>query len=126
MAIGGWLLTSASAIILLCCLPDLPDSFPRLAARTPMLAPDLEISPVSGSPGVTGLPSRQEARRSLSGLGNPDVDHGAATVEGVDVMLIGNGVVLIGMGERTTPQALTQIARALLNAHFPRAGLLCT
>jgi len=46
-------------------------------------------------------------------FGNPDVDHGAATVEGGDVMPIGNGVVLIGMGERTTSQAVAQIARAL-------------
>jgi arginine deiminase len=45
--------------------------------------------------------------------GDPDVDHGSATVEGGDVMPIGNGVVLIGMGERTTPQAVGQIARSL-------------
>jgi arginine deiminase len=32
-------------------------------------------------------------------FGNPDVDHGSATVEGGDVMPIGNQVVLIGMGE---------------------------
>jgi arginine deiminase len=40
-------------------------------------------------------------------------DHGPATVEGGDVMPIGNGCVLIGMGERTTPQAVGQIARGL-------------
>lgn len=45
--------------------------------------------------------------------GDPDQDHGAATVEGGDVMPIGNGVVLIGMGERTTPQAVGQMARRL-------------
>ncbi len=62
--------------------------------------------------------------------GDPLVDHGAATVEGGDVMPIGNGVVLIGMGERTTPQAVGQIARALfagegatrvIACQFPRA-----
>jgi arginine deiminase len=37
--------------------------------------------------------------------GDPELDHGAATLEGGDVMPIGNGVVLVGMGERTTPQA---------------------
>ena len=42
--------------------------------------------------------------------GDPDVDHGAATLEGGDVMPIGNGVVLIGMGERTTYQAVSQVA----------------
>jgi len=46
--------------------------------------------------------------------GDPDQDHGPATVEGGDVMPIGHGVVLIGMGERTTPQAVGQIARSLL------------
>ncbi|WP_166256647.1 arginine deiminase [Marinobacter salicampi] len=45
--------------------------------------------------------------------GDPDADHGLAYCEGGDVMPVGNGVVLIGMGERTTPQAVSQIARAL-------------
>lgn len=45
--------------------------------------------------------------------GDPDVDHGGATLEGGDVMPLGNGVVLIGMGERTSPQAVSQLARAL-------------
>ncbi len=45
--------------------------------------------------------------------GDPDRDHGPATCEGGDVMPIGNRTVLIGMGERTTPQAVGQIARAL-------------
>ncbi len=45
--------------------------------------------------------------------GNPDEDHGAATLEGGDVMPVGNGVVLIGMGERTSRQAIGQVARAL-------------
>ena len=40
-------------------------------------------------------------------------DHGFAFVEGGDVQPIGKGVVLIGMGERTTPQAVGQIARRL-------------
>ncbi|MEM9904818.1 MAG: arginine deiminase [Cyanobacteria bacterium P01_D01_bin.44] len=45
--------------------------------------------------------------------GDPDVNHGSATVEGGDVMPLSNGVVLIGMGQRTTPQAIGQIAQAL-------------
>ncbi len=40
-------------------------------------------------------------------------DHGFAHVEGGDVMPIGKGIVLIGMGERTTPQAVGQVARQL-------------
>jgi arginine deiminase len=42
--------------------------------------------------------------------GDPDVDHGSATLEGGDVMPVGKGVVLIGMGERTTYQAVSQVA----------------
>jgi arginine deiminase len=38
--------------------------------------------------------------------GDPDQDHGPATAEGGDVMAWGNGSVLIGMGERTSPQAV--------------------
>ncbi len=46
--------------------------------------------------------------------GDPDKDHGQATLEGGDVMPIGNGVVLIGMGERTSRQAIGQLAQSLL------------
>lgn len=45
--------------------------------------------------------------------GDPDKDHGASTLEGGDVMPIGNGVVLIGMGERSSRQAIAQVAQAL-------------
>ncbi|MFQ4141045.1 arginine deiminase [Chlorogloeopsis sp. ULAP02] len=45
--------------------------------------------------------------------GDPEVNHGSATLEGGDVMPIGNGVVLIGMSERTSRQAITQLAASL-------------
>ena len=45
--------------------------------------------------------------------GDPDRDHGLATLEGGDVMPLGHGVVLVGMGERTSPQAVSQLARSL-------------
>lgn len=45
--------------------------------------------------------------------GDPDHDHGLATLEGGDIMPLGNGVLLVGMGERTTPQAIDQLARVL-------------
>jgi arginine deiminase len=38
---------------------------------------------------------------------------GGATLEGGDVMPVGGGVVLIGMGERTSPQAVSALARRL-------------
>jgi arginine deiminase len=46
--------------------------------------------------------------------GGADVDHGAATIEGGDVLVIGNGAVLIGMGERTTAQAVEILSERLL------------
>lgn len=45
--------------------------------------------------------------------GDPEKDHGLATVEGGDVLIPGNGVVLIGMSERTSRQGITQLASAL-------------
>jgi arginine deiminase len=48
--------------------------------------------------------------------GDPDVDHGLACIEGGDVMVLGQGIVVIGMGERTTPQAVSQLARGLFAA----------
>lgn len=38
---------------------------------------------------------------------------GVATLEGGDVMPVENGVVLVGMGERTTPQAVSALAARL-------------
>jgi arginine deiminase len=46
--------------------------------------------------------------------GDSDQSFGASTLEGGDVMPIGKGVVLIGMGERTSRQAVFQVAETLL------------
>jgi arginine deiminase len=45
--------------------------------------------------------------------GDSDENFASATMEGGDVMPVGKGVVLIGMGERTTNQAVGQVAREL-------------
>ncbi|MFE7315345.1 arginine deiminase [Streptomyces sp. NPDC057555] len=45
--------------------------------------------------------------------GDPETDWGNATFEGGDIMPVGNGVVLMGMSERTSRQAITQVAAAL-------------
>ncbi|MNS82267.1 Arginine deiminase [compost metagenome] len=45
--------------------------------------------------------------------GDPVHDHGLSTLEGGDVMPIGNRTVLIGMSERTSRQAISQLAAAL-------------
>ena len=49
-------------------------------------------------------------------LGGADEDWGTCHVEGGDVQPIGNGTVMIGMGERTTAQAVLVIARELFKA----------
>lgn len=48
--------------------------------------------------------------------GDPEVDWGQATLEGGDVMPVGNGAVLIGMSERSSRQAITQVAAELFEA----------
>jgi arginine deiminase len=45
--------------------------------------------------------------------GGVDEDWGRATIEGGDVLVIGAGAVLIGMGERTTPYAVERLAQRL-------------
>jgi arginine deiminase len=42
--------------------------------------------------------------------GDPDHGHSSASLEGGDVMPLGNGVVLVGMGERSSPQGVSQLA----------------
>ncbi len=53
------------------------------------------------------------------GEGDPEIDpidRGLSTIEGGDVMPLGNGVVLIGMSERTSYQGITQLASSLFQA----------
>jgi arginine deiminase len=47
--------------------------------------------------------------------GNPLENYRSATLEGGDVLPIGNGNVLIGMSERTSRQAITQLAAILFS-----------
>lgn len=57
---------------------------------------------------------------AMTWWGDPDRHYGAETLEGGDVMPIGQGVVLVGMGERASPQAVTQVARHLFAGHGAR------
>jgi arginine deiminase len=45
--------------------------------------------------------------------GDPEQNWGQATLEGGDVLVPGNGVVVIGMSERSSRQAITQVAAKL-------------
>ncbi|MCU1502058.1 MAG: arginine deiminase, partial [Ilumatobacteraceae bacterium] len=51
-----------------------------------------------------------EARR----FGGAERTHRSATIEGGDVLVLGNGAVVIGMGVRTTPAAVEALSRWLL------------
>ena len=48
--------------------------------------------------------------------GNDSLAHDTATVEGGDITVIGNRAVMIGMGERSTPQGVEILARSLFRA----------
>lgn len=52
--------------------------------------------------------------------GGEEFDYGSATIEGGDVLVIGEGAVLIGMGERTSPQAVGLLARSLFDRKVAR------
>lgn len=45
--------------------------------------------------------------------GSSDEAHGLATLEGGDIMPVGNGTVLVGMGERSSWQAISQLSQNL-------------
>jgi arginine deiminase len=62
---------------------------------------------------------------AITWWGDPERHYGAETLEGGDVMPIGQGVVLIGMGERSSPQAVTQVARHLFAAHAAQRVIAC-
>ena len=57
--------------------------------------------------------------------GDPDIDFARATLEGGDVMPISRKTVLIGMGERTSPQAVGQVAVSLFNSNEVERVIAC-
>jgi len=58
-------------------------------------------------------------------FGDSDQDFTGASMEGGDVMPVGNGVVLIGMGERTTYQAVGQVAHELFAHNAASRVIAC-
>ena len=58
-------------------------------------------------------------RRSPGHLWSDEID-GPARLEGGDVLVIGNGCVLVGMGERTRPAGVERLAQALFEAGSAR------
>ncbi|MTE21439.1 arginine deiminase [Streptomyces sp. TRM43335] len=68
--------------------------------------------PLFASPGGEG-------ERGFHVWSEGQADH-PSTIEGGDVLVIGNGAVLVGMSERTTPQAVEALARGLFAAGSAR------
>ncbi|MEA2172229.1 MAG: arginine deiminase [Solirubrobacteraceae bacterium] len=56
-------------------------------------------------------------------FGGVEQDWGRCTIEGGDVQTLGNGVVMIGMGERTSPQSVGILARNLFAVDAARLVL---
>lgn len=57
--------------------------------------------------------------------GDPTKDHGLATLEGGDIMPVGNATVLVGMGERSSPQAIGQLADSLFKQGAVERVIAC-
>ena len=57
--------------------------------------------------------------------GDPERDFGPATLEGGDILPLGNGIVFVGMGERSSPQAVGQLARALFKSGAASRVVAC-
>ena len=57
--------------------------------------------------------------------GDSDEAFEEASLEGGDVMPVGKGMVLIGMGERTTRQAVVQVAQSLFKHNAAKQVVLC-
>jgi arginine deiminase len=57
--------------------------------------------------------------------GDSDEDFAHATMEGGDVMPIGKGIVLIGMGERTSRQAVAQVCQSLFKDKAATRVIAC-
>jgi arginine deiminase len=58
-------------------------------------------------------------------FGDSDEDFSCASIEGGDVMPIGKGIVLIGMGERTNHQAVGQVVSELFKAGAVHRVIAC-
>jgi arginine deiminase len=55
--------------------------------------------------------------------GDDDLDHAPATLEGGDIHVVADGVVMVGMGERTTPMGVEILARRLFAGGHARRVL---
>lgn len=57
--------------------------------------------------------------------GDPEADYRLATLEGGDIMPVGDGLVLVGMGERTSPQAVGLLTEALFEQNRANRVIAC-
>lgn len=62
----------------------------------------------------------------LGDLGGIPLDRGEVTLEGGDVMPVGEGLVILGMGERSSLPAISLVARALFDAGAAEQVIVAT
>lgn len=56
--------------------------------------------------------------------GNEDIDYQFATIEGGDIHVIADGILFIGIGERTTPQGVEAVAKGLFDSNIAKKILV--
>ena len=80
-----------------------PMYWPARRPETLLLAADYRLHPMF-------------VGQATVGCGDVDAAPGAATLEGGDVMPLGHRLVLVGMGERSSAQGVSQLAKSLFAA----------
>ena len=95
-----------------------PMYWPQPAARGVQPGGDSEATSVLGADFDFWYPGGSDGRFEIA-------DFGLASLEGGDVMPIGNGAVLIGMSERSQGRMIEQIAKALFAAGAAERVIAC-
>ena len=106
--------------------PPVPAGQLGLGLRRHVHQPDGQAGPEARDhqlPARLQLPPDVPRRRRLHFYyGNDDVAHDPANIEGGDILVIGNGAVMIGMGERTTPQGVEILAAGAVPRRIGQQG----
>jgi len=97
-----------------------PLFWPARHAETLIMKAIYSFHPDFAGPGGADAVAEPSSRGSAGvqvWWGDPEVDTGMASLEGGDVMPIGNRTVLVGMSERSSRQAITQLAVELFTGN---------
>ena len=61
------------------------------------------------------LPPRAAHGPTQIWQGDDDIPHEPATIEGGDILVIGNSAIMVGLSERTTAQGISKLAHSLFS-----------